>query len=106
MSGPKYTLDGPAAQPEPEPQPEKATVQDFCNQGCLQRLQIMDHQTERLEKALQRLEVVMEAVADIVASSHPETFQRKINQLTAKILKTHTGEKDETTRVARRLFVQ
>lgn len=79
---------------------EKASVQDFCDQGCLQRLQIRDHQIERQEKAIQRLEVVIEAVVDIVVQNHPESFQRKIDELTAKILEKTgdpkpNGDKDE-----------
>lgn len=69
---------------------EKATVQDFCNQGCLQRLQIRDQQTERLEKSLQRLESIMEALTSILAQSHPEAFQKEINILTARILRMKT----------------
>jgi hypothetical protein len=95
-NGPKLTL-------EPE---EKATVRDFCDQGCLQRLQVMDHQIQRTNEALQRFEIIVEALADIVVQNHPEAFQRKINELTERILRTYTGDENETVRVGRRLTIQ
>jgi hypothetical protein len=59
---------------------------DKCKMGCRDRLRIMDHQIQRQEKAIQRFEVVTEALAEIVVQSHPDSFQRKINELTARIL--------------------
>ncbi len=59
---------------------------DRCPAACRDRLIIMDHQIQRQEKALQRFEIMVEAVAEIVVQSHPEAFQRQINTLTATIL--------------------
>lgn len=61
---------------------------DKCKMDCRDRIRIMDHQIQRQDKALQRFEIMVEALASILAQSHPEAFQKEINILTAKILRT------------------
>ena len=73
---------------------------DKCKMDCRDRLLIMDHQTQRLEQAIQRFETVTEALAEIVVQNHPDSFQRKIDELTARIL-GDTGEGNETDFVTR-----
>jgi hypothetical protein len=69
----------------------------------------MDHQIQRQEKTLQKFEVVTEALAEIVVQSHPEAFQRQLNEITARILAdaanklegpTNERETDECQRLA------
>jgi hypothetical protein len=78
---------------------------DKCKMACRDRLLIQSYQIERLEQAIQRFEIVTEALAEIVVQNHPDSFQRKINQLTARIL-LNTGENNEAARSARRLYIE
>ena len=78
---------------------------DRCKMACRDRLLIQSYQIERLEQAIQRFEIVTEALAEIVVQNHPDSFQRKINQLTARIL-LNTGENNEAARSARRLYIE
>jgi hypothetical protein len=78
---------------------------DKCKMDCRDRLRIQSYQIERLEKAIQRFEIVTEALAEIVVQNHPDSFQRKLNELTARILGS-TGEGNEADRTIRRLFIE
>jgi hypothetical protein len=64
---------------------------DNCKLDCRDRLTAQSYQIERFEKAIQRFEVVTEALAEIVVQNHPDSFQRRLNELTARIL-GNTGE--------------
>lgn len=78
---------------------------DKCPMDCRDRLRIQSYQIERLEQAVQRFEIMTEALAEIVVQNHPDSFQRKINELTARML-GNTGEDNEAARTARRLFIE
>lgn len=59
---------------------------DKCSMDCFERIRIQGYQFERLEKAIARLEIMMEALAEIIVQNHPDSFQRQLNELTARIL--------------------
>jgi len=59
---------------------------DKCSMDCFERLRIQGYQFERFEKAIQRFEIMVEALAEIVVQNHPDSFQRQLNELTARIL--------------------
>ena len=78
---------------------------DKCKMDCRDRLIIVDHQIQRLEKVMQRFEIMAAALAEIVVQNHLDSFQRKLDELTARIL-ANTGEAHEASRVTRRLYIE
>ena len=59
---------------------------DKCPQDCRQRLLIMDLMIQRQEKALRQLDVIVEALTEIIVQNHPDSFQKQLNELTLRIL--------------------
>lgn len=65
---------------------------DKCPMDCRNQLRIQGYQTERLEKAIQMLEIMVEALVEIVVQNHPDSFQKQLNKLTARILADGVNE--------------